>query len=658
MLLQPEFRGPTRPFQRRAQSACHRGPGVPGRRFGFFVSPVHRPIGRPWGAPGRPALLALRLLSGLLLGALLVLPGTLPAVAAPRGAADARVQPPKPPFGVAVMPFRALRTPPRSAWLGAFLQERIARALLRSGQVAVVGLDTAAQWQRKLGLHMDSPVSAAHLDAMGVKALVQGTTQEVLGLVEIDLRVRSAGGDLLRGKASHLRVLLHDEPPGPALQRVLDSVGGALLPRRALSELHPPADWDAVRTLYTLLAQPIVPGDRGARPALVARLRPLAADPGLSGRVHQALAELLMEQARLYLPTGAGRDLMLQDALQQATLAVQADPSDPHRLALRGELRVFLKQYYESKSDASVARLRNPLEGLAYVVLGLVAGLSTGEATVHLKRALAVAPYLRTDQRPQGSPPYQGGILEPLFRRWQTLRANHGLARPDNYQRLIRRATDAFNNQQWDEAERLFQQASERDDADFTPWLYLNRMLIELGHPERAVSGLQQLATDNPHEPEILYWLATAEARSGSPAAAQRNYKDVLADHPNDVRAQYGLATTAMALGHWHEALGALHGVLQAHPERAEVWKRLGIVQGHLGDWDAARSALQHALELDPDNSDIRTRLDQARHELAKERGGSGSAPAGRAAATAPAAGKQGSGAQSPTKTPSKLPQK
>lgn len=609
------------------------------------------PCRRPVSHPHAFRLIARLLVALLLLGLTWVSPAR---AASATGGAAASVQPPKPPFAVAVLPFQAVRNPPHSAWLGRFLQERIARALLRTGQVAVLGLDAATQWQRKLGLQADSRLSAAQLDSMGVDALVQGTTQEVLGLVEIDLRIRTAHGDLLHGKAGHLRIFLRAEPPGPAVQRVLNTVGHALLPQHTLSDGPAPRDWDAVQQLYTLLAQPVVPGDQGVRPAMVAQLHTLSSDPGLAGRVHEALADLLMEQALLYLPEGAGRDLMLRDATDQASLALQADPTDPHRLALRGELHVFRKQYYEAKSDAAVARLRNPLDGLAYVVLGMVAGLSTGEATVDLKRALEVNPYLRNDQRPEGSTPFQGGILEASFKRWETLRANHGMARPDDYHQLIKKATEAFDAKQWDEAERLFQQASKPDDADFTPWLYLNRILIELGHPAQAVAGLQRLAQDNPDEPDINYWLATAEARSGSPEAARRHYKLALADRPNDVHAQYGLAVTAMRLNRWYEALAALHGVLQAQPDRAEVWKRLGIVEGHMDDWEGAKSAFKRALELDPNNSEIRTRLDEARGHIAKEKkqrsadeAGGGKAP------TAPPAGQPGSSAPH---APGKLP--
>jgi tetratricopeptide (TPR) repeat protein len=602
------------------------GAGLRLRSFGSFACLPARGLARRLVTP----LLAWLLGLALSLAAAPALQAAGPATTGPattgpaaqpaaqKAQAPGGVQAPKPPYGVAVLPFTDRRHPDEPSWLGRFLQERIGAALLRTGQLAVPEPDTAAQWERKLGLHLDAPVTAAQLDAMGVRVLIQGATQEVLGLVEVDLRVRTAQGDLLGGPPAHLRVLLRQEPPGAVLRRLLGALQGALA-GPALSDPKPPADWAGVEALYTLLTQPIVPGDLSARPALVARLRPLAQDPELGPRAREALATLLMEQALLYLPQGAGRELMLQDALQQASAALQADPRDTHRQALRAELLIFLKHYYEAKTDASVARLHNPLESLSYVVLAMVAGLSTGEATVHLERALAINPFLRTEARVPGSAPYQGGVLEDTFQRWQTLRANGGLARTDDTAQLMDAGIRHFEHKEWEEAERAFQQAAQREDADFTPWLYLNRILIELGHPERAVAPLQRLADANPQEPEILYWLATAQNASGSPQEARANFRKILVEHPDDVRTLQGLGQADMSLGRWQDALEDLRGVLQMDPGQADAWLRLGLVQAQLGDWDASEGALERALELQPDSADARRALDEARVHLGKE---------------------------------------
>jgi tetratricopeptide (TPR) repeat protein len=530
----------------------------------------------------------------------------------------ARAEPLQTPVAAAVLPFADRRHPQQSSWLGRYLQERIARALGRASQVAVLPLDAAAQWQRKLSLGPDDTPSAEQLRSLGVAVVVQGATQQVLELADLELHARGAQGDLLAGDAGRLRIDLAAESPAQALARVLGALQAALLPQASLAEPHAPARWDAVEGLYTLLGEPIVPGDRAVRPALVERLRPYTADAALGGRAHEALAELLLEQALLFLPEGQGRTLMLAEALQHAGAALQAEPYDTHRQALKAELHAFLKQYYEAKTNASIARIRNPLEGLAYVVAGLVAGLSTGEASEQLERATALDPFLRTAARVPGSAPFQGGILEPSFAEWERLRASGGLTGSDDYARLLAEGIAAFDRRNWERADALLRQAAAREEADYVPMLYLNRIVMELGHPEQVVTSLRGLASANPQEPDILITLGQAEEASGDPAAAQEAYRKALAEQPDDARALQGLANTEIDLQHWPQAQMALRAVLQHAPESASAWRQLGTVYRHLEDWSAAEGALRRALELRPDWPEARADLDEASRHLGR----------------------------------------
>jgi tetratricopeptide (TPR) repeat protein len=540
-------------------------------------------------------------------------------------------EPPKAPFAAAVLPFEDRRHPGQPSWLGRYLQERIARALGRAPQVAVLGLEPAAQWQRKLGLRADEPVTAGQLRTLGVSVLVQGSTQEVLGLAEIALHARTAGDELLAGDAGPLRIALREEPPAQALARVLAALQGALLPDTPLSEPHPAADWVAVERLYTLLGQAIVPGDRAVRPELVARLRPFTADAALAGRAHEALASLLLEQALLFLPQGPGRQLMLAEALQHAGAALQAEPHDTHRQALKAELHYFLRQFHEARTEASIARIRNPLESLAFVVLGLVAGLSTGEATEQFRRAVAIDPFLRTAGRPADSAPFQGGVLEPSFQEWERLRASGGLAGKDDYPALLAEGIAQFDQRNWERAEALLTQAAGREDSDYVPLLYLNRILLELGHPAEAATGLQRLATSNPLEPDVQRYLGVALLESGEPAAAAEAFRKALAERPEDLRSRQGLARAEMEQQHWPQALDALRAVLHSEPDNAAAWLQIGTVNMHLQDWPAAEGALARALELRPDSEQAQQRLAEVR------RRGGRSAPAGPAGPTGPA---------------------
>jgi tetratricopeptide (TPR) repeat protein len=560
----------------------------------------------------------------------------------PGAAGTARAAPPAP-FAAAVLPCEDLRHPGGSSWLGAYLQERIAKALLRAPQVAVLEPESAAYWQRTLGLHAGSALPAQAYRRMGVSVLLQCTTQEVLGLAEVQLSARTEQEELLEGAAGRLRISLGTEPPAVALPRVLGAVQRALVPGTALSEPHLPADWAAVEQLYTLLGRRV---PLGGRPAQVAQLQPWTAHPALGGRAHEALAGLLLEQALLDEPEGAGRQRLLAMALQHAAAALQADPLDTRRQALKGELHYFLRQDYEAKTEASVARIRNPLEPLAFVVLGLVAGLSTGEANESLRRALALDPSLRAAGRRETDVAFQGGALEPLFLRWDHLRGNTGMGRSDDYAERLAEAIEHYDRREYAAAEPIFRALAQREDNDYTPWLYLNRILIEIGHPEQAVPGLRRLAAGNPEEADILYSLGVALAASGETQAAQESFRKALAERPDDVPSLYGLATTEMTLEHWPQALADLRAVLHADPEHGDAWLRLGVVQERLGDLPAAEGALLRAVELRPDSEEARKHLAAVRERLAAApqgpRGATQQVPQGEpqgAAHGAPAAG-------------------
>ncbi len=524
------------------------------------------------------------------------------------------------PIAVAVLPFTELRRPTADAWLPRFLRERVTAALRRAPQSAVPDPDAATQWARILGLDSAAAVTAAHLERMGVQAAIQATTQTVLGLVEVRLAVVTPAGPVPDGSAQTLRLRLAAEPPHHFLERLLGVVQDALPAAGRLvgTDPAPPTDWEAVQDLYTLLGTPVVAADPSGRPPLIAKLRAWEDHPTLGGRARAALARLHLEQALLHLPQGAGRAHLLAAGLTHATAALAADPRDTARQALKAALHHFLRQDFEARAEASVARIRNPLEALAFAVLALSAGLSTGEANEQLKRALAVHPYLRGAARPRGSAPYLGGVLEPALQRWDELRARNRVVRAADGTEALRRAIARFEAKDWDEARRLFRQAGEASQGGHTPWLYLARIDLEQGRVDQALAALRTLAAEYPLEPELLHHLGVAYARAGDPDAARKLFRRVLEERPQHGPTLYRLGIAEMDAGNWQDALRALRAFLQGEPEHARAWLRLGTVQMRLRNWDAAESALERALELEPGSEDAQRRLTQVRNRRAR----------------------------------------
>ena len=546
------------------------------------------------------------------MSAVFILPAIL-ATAAVSPIQAAAPAAPSTPFALAVVPFEDLRSPGQEAWLGRFLRESIAKSFLRVPQISVLGLDAAAQWQRKLGLRGSDAVEAESLRRMGIDVLILGSTQQVLRLAEIKLRVVGPRGDLLPETVHLLRADLAGGSPGALQGRVLQVLHRLLVPAAMPALPPPPERWGAVESLFTALGEAPPPSGRSARPALIARLRPLSDDLALGGRAHEALALLHLEQALLHTQSPAQCHALLARALEHAATALDADRRDTERQALKGEIHYFLKQDEEAKGHASIARIKNPLNGLAFIVLGLVAGLSTGESVEQFKRAFAVHPYLRRASRPIGSSPFQSGILEPYFQRWDQLHASQGGPLPANYENLLTEGIAHFELQQWDAAERLLQQAAELEEGDPRPWLYLYRLLIETGRAGEAVQPLRQLSAENPQQADILHYLGVALQSGGEHAQAREAFRKALVERPNDSRSVYHLATADIALGRWEDALGSLRTLLHEQPEHAQGWLQLGIVQAQLKDWEAAEGALERALAIDPNLPDAQRRLERLR---------------------------------------------
>jgi Flp pilus assembly protein TadD len=524
-------------------------------------------------------------------------------------AALAQGRPPPPPFTLAVLPCEDLRRPGSENWLGRFLRERIAAHFAASPQVSLLEADTAAQWKAVLGLGIPAPLAAETLARMGVDAVIQASTQQVLALAEVRLTVTGPGGAPLTDPPLTVRVPLGEEPPQGLLTRMLGELQAVLLPGAPPPAVAPQATWEELLQLYTLVGAAPPPDDPAARPALLQRLAPWLNHPRLGGRAREAAAGLALEQALLHTPAGGARRALLAEALAHAAAAVQDAPRDSGRRALKAEIHYFLAQYEQARAEASLARNRDPHGALAFVVLGLVAGLSTGESREQLQQAFRLAPFLRSGERPPGSLPFQGGILEPSFEKWDELGARRLMPAEVDPEALQAEAVSLFEQGAWEEADALFARVIALEGNDPLPRLYRARVLIETGRAEEAVPALRGLAEIYPEEAQMYHFLGVALERTGAYGEARAAYRTALRGAPGELRTLLRLAASEMAESRWGEALEPLRSLLREEPRHPEGWRRLGIVQARLGDANAAEAALVRALELDPADDAARAEL-------------------------------------------------
>ena len=605
----------------------------------LFPWPIQRSPGRPPAHPpvslcrAHGSAAASRPWPAARWGAFLVLIalGLFLAEQAPAAQPGIPVQPGNTSRALAILPVEDLRSPEaREEWLGLFLRERMTAAFQGDPRVWVVSGEVTRHWRSRFSLRaMDVP-ARERLDHLGPHTVIVGTTQQVLGLAQIRLQVheRENAPEVIRTLS--LQFHLRRDGPEKALRGLYVEMG-AVFPRHRLRRGKPLAEsWDSVRGLYTLLARGPVGRGPSARPALSEKLTPFLRHPGLQGRVHEALARLWLEQTLLHHPRGPRRPALLQKARAHARAAFQANPEDTHLQALKGEIHFFLGEYFEAKTEASIARLKNPLNELAYMVLALNAGLSTGESNEHMGRALAIAPFMMPTGRLPDTPPYQGGALDSYLKKWKRLQGSRGLIATSDYRGLMDQGRAHFENQEWEEAQDKFDQAARLEEEDYTPWLYQYRIMILTGRATEAIPELRRLATDNPTQGDILHYLGVALEEGGEFPEAAEAFRGALRETPGAAESRFHLARVQMAEAGWPEALTTLRTLLNDHPRHDGGWAKLGTVQLRMKEREAAQSAFAKALNLNPENQEARrglARLGEGTTAMAKPATGRNAGP-------------------------------
>lgn len=506
-----------------------------------------------------------------------------------------------PPRAAAILPFVPLRSA-EDGWIGAYVQDALRHRIEASGTIALLSRDAASQRAALLGLGpLDAP-TAKQWNDLGMNYVLVGTVQRVLERAAVKVRVLGKEGDLLQPAPLSMSLDLASDPPGEAIAPLLAKVGAAL----GLPDAASPAagKWSAVEAVYRLAAQAGQAGDAGSRARLISELKAYAAEPGVAGVALETVARLRLEQALLTLKD-AEQYRELASAAQAAQRALDEDASDTERRALLAEIHFFVRQDYLAKTEASVARLKNPLEGLAWVVLGLVAGPSTGEGTDHFKRARQADPYLWQAARAAGTAPFQAGVLEPTLARWaEQHAAGDGSQFEDRAARVENQALHegiaAFEARKFDAADAAFRKAAQEDEYDFRPLLYELRILIETGRSAEAVLPLRDLAAENPLEPEVQLYLGIALEKAAALDNAQQTFQRILQDNPQHPLALLHLGLTANARHAWAEALEPLRALVSIEPRNADAWLQLGIAQANLEQWSAADDSFRQALAVNP----------------------------------------------------------
>ncbi len=150
------------------------------------------------------------------------------------------------------------------------------------------------------------------------------------------------------------------------------------------------------------------------------------------------------------------------------------------------------------------------------------------------------------------------------------------------------------------EAAGELRQAIDLDPSLIPARLYLARLYLDIGRPERASDELQSALSVMPQQPQLQALLAESQRQLGKPDAALDLSAQALKADPSLMEARYYQGLALYDLKRRDEAIQTFESLLQAGGTRPEVYGSLGRAYLAAGRLDDAIKSLTDGLRLDP----------------------------------------------------------
>ena len=181
----------------------------------------------------------------------------------------------------------------------------------------------------------------------------------------------------------------------------------------------------------------------------------------------------------------------------------------------------------------------------------------------------------------------------------------------------------ALQNQHYDEALSLFNEAIALNPADGMGYLMAGRALLAKGDVAAAVASSREAALRAPDNPEVAMGLGAALEKQGMLADALDEYDRAVQLAPHEVQDRLIFAQLAERMGAFDRARAAYQGAITAGGGEVEARRRLADMHVKNGDLDLAAAVLEDAIKVFPGDGDLKVRLAdtqyrQRKHDLAE----------------------------------------
>ncbi|MHB8247643.1 MAG: tetratricopeptide repeat protein [Acidithiobacillus sp.] len=305
-------------------------------------------------------------------------------------------------------------------------------------------------------------------------------------------------------------------------------------------------------------------------------------------RVTLQLADLLMSHGR---PAEAQR-------LLQALIS--KDPrSAPAYFALG---RLYLAQH---RLEAAVAQLQKAL-GLrpdwqeAAITLAEALRISQGPTAAlrSIQSFTAGHPEASMARQYLASLYLRMGGVEQAYRIYQNLARQN----PQDPEIALSLGLIDMDRQDWTGAEQALHEALRLAPHAPAPIYYLGRLYEAQGQWAEALQWYQRITT-GPLFPEVELRSAHIDYLLGHREKAMAQLQQLAARHPKQAQIPLLEAELRLDEGKLQEALSVLHEALQRMPDQPELWYEQGTIYERLKDYPAMEKAMREVIRLAPNDA-------------------------------------------------------
>jgi tetratricopeptide (TPR) repeat protein len=159
-----------------------------------------------------------------------------------------------------------------------------------------------------------------------------------------------------------------------------------------------------------------------------------------------------------------------------------------------------------------------------------------------------------------------------------------------------------LNQKRFDDAEKLFQQALDRDANSVEAMRAFIAVQVQRNQPARGLSALEAQIAKSPRNGGFYLLLGELLVERKDPAGAETALEKAIDLSPNLVDAFLQLGQLEVQRGSVDKAVSNYQQAIQKNPRDLRLQLAEGAVEESRGDWQAAEKLYQQALQIQPDN--------------------------------------------------------